>query len=165
MSTFAWNIKACFLVKKKRKMSSAEFLPWVLSVRCYTADMKYRYESQRRKTYILIYESNEDSNQPARSCSFISLRCPHQETVHPWLSKMRPVKILISLRIVWLFTGRTLPKVQLQTLRHISDVAVHRYIRKNYGAQRFSFVFDQYFTPPIPPYTSHLFLKLTFSLN
>ena len=24
--------------------------------------------------------------------------CPHKETLHPWLSKMRPVKILISLR-------------------------------------------------------------------
>ena len=27
-----------------------------------------------------------------------SLRCPHEETLHPWLSKMRPVKILIRLR-------------------------------------------------------------------
>ena len=28
-----------------------------------------------------------------------SLRCPHEETLHPYISKMRPVKILISLRI------------------------------------------------------------------
>ena len=27
-----------------------------------------------------------------------SLRCPHVETLHPWLSKMHPVKILIRLR-------------------------------------------------------------------
>ena len=27
-----------------------------------------------------------------------SLFCPHEETLHPWLSKMRPVKILIRLR-------------------------------------------------------------------
>ena len=27
-----------------------------------------------------------------------NLRCPHEETLHPWLSKMRPVKILIRLR-------------------------------------------------------------------
>ena len=26
------------------------------------------------------------------------LRCPHEETLHPWLSKMRPVKIPIRLR-------------------------------------------------------------------
>ena len=33
---------------------------------------------------------NEDSDQPAHQ----SLRCPHYETLHHWLSKMRPVKIL-----------------------------------------------------------------------
>ena len=27
-----------------------------------------------------------------------SLRCPHEETLHPWLSKICPVKILIRLR-------------------------------------------------------------------
>ena len=27
------------------------------------------------------------------------LRCPHEETLHPWLSKMRPVNILIRLRV------------------------------------------------------------------
>ena len=27
-----------------------------------------------------------------------SLRCPHEETLHPWLSKMRPVRILIRQR-------------------------------------------------------------------
>ena len=36
------------------------------------------------------------------ACSFAqsdqSLRCPHEETLHTWLSQMRPVKILISLR-------------------------------------------------------------------
>ena len=36
------------------------------------------------------------------TCAFAqcdqSLRCPHEETLHPWLFKMRPVKILIRLR-------------------------------------------------------------------
>ena len=40
---------------------------------------------------------NEDSNQPAHPRSLISLRWPHEETMHPWLSKMHPVKILIRL--------------------------------------------------------------------
>ena len=30
-------------------------------------------------------------------CSNQSLRCPHKDTLHPWLSKMRPVKIVIRL--------------------------------------------------------------------
>ena len=28
--------------------------------------------------------------------SDLSLHCPHKETLHPWLSKMRQVKILIK---------------------------------------------------------------------
>ena len=47
---------------------------------------------------LLICAPNDDSNQPAHSRSLISLRCPHEETLHPWLSKMRPVKTLIRLR-------------------------------------------------------------------
>ena len=33
-----------------------------------------------------------------------SIRCPHEETLHPWLSKMRPVKVLSdrNLRLVHL---------------------------------------------------------------
>ena len=39
----------------------------------------------------------------ASAPSHQSLRCPHEETLHPWTSKIRQVKILISLRIraVW----------------------------------------------------------------
>ena len=47
--------------------------------------------------------------------SDLSLRCPHDETLQPWLSKMRPVKILIRLRIC-IFAGRTCPKVSFVTL-------------------------------------------------
>ena len=44
--------------------------------------------------------SIENTNQPALPSS---LRCPHVETLHPRLSKVRPVKILIKLRecAVW----------------------------------------------------------------
>ena len=34
----------------------------------------------------------------ASSQSDQSLRCPHEETLHPWLSKLRMVKVLIRLR-------------------------------------------------------------------
>ena len=50
------------------------------------------------KTYLPTYAANEDSNQRAHPRSLISLRCPHEETLHSWLSKMRPVEILIRLR-------------------------------------------------------------------
>ena len=39
----------------------------------------------------------EDSIQPAHPRSLISLRCPHEEILHPLQSKMRTVKILIGL--------------------------------------------------------------------
>ena len=41
---------------------------------------------------------NEDSNQLGHLCSLISRRCPREEILHPYLSGMRPVKILIRLR-------------------------------------------------------------------
>ena len=44
-------------------------------------------EPQREKTHRLASTPNEDSNQPAHQHSLIS---PYK--VHPWLSKMCPVK-------------------------------------------------------------------------
>ena len=50
------------------------------------------------KTYFLTYALNESPNQPALLHNLISLHCPpHKETLHPWLSKMSSVKILIRL--------------------------------------------------------------------
>ena len=43
------------------------------------------------------------------------LRCPHEEALHPWLSEMRPVKILIRprmSRLIGIFAGRTCTKVR-----------------------------------------------------
>ena len=56
-------------------------------------------EPQRVKPYLLPRAPNEDSNQPAHPHSLISLHCPHEETLHPWLFKMRTMKILIRLRV------------------------------------------------------------------
>ena len=39
----------------------------------------------------------EDSNQPAHTRSLNSFHGPHEETFHPWLSEMHPVKIVIGL--------------------------------------------------------------------
>ena len=36
--------------------------------------------------------------RPTKTQISLRIRCPHGETLHPWLSKMRPVKILIRLR-------------------------------------------------------------------
>ena len=52
-----------------------------------------------------------------------NLRCPHKDTLHPWLSKLRQVKILIRLRecdsrsLIWIFTGRTCQQACFLTLR------------------------------------------------
>ena len=53
-------------------------------------------EGEHESTFLLTFASNEDSNQPAHP-SDQSLRCPMVKTLHPWLSKMCPVKILIGL--------------------------------------------------------------------
>ena len=54
------------------------------------------FELKREKKYLLTCAPNEDSKS-ARDQPDLGLRCPHEETLHPWLSKMRPVKILIRL--------------------------------------------------------------------
>ena len=53
---------------------------------------------QRVKTYLLTNAPNDGSNQLAHPLSDQSLHFPLAETLHPWLSKIRRVKILISLR-------------------------------------------------------------------
>ena len=55
-------------------------------------------EPQCEKTYLLTCAPNEDSKQPAHPCILISLRCPREKTLYPWVFEMRPEKILISLR-------------------------------------------------------------------
>ena len=55
--------------------------------------MLYPYEPLGEKTYLLTHALNVDSNKPVQSGQ--SLCCPHEETLHPWLTKMHPVNILI----------------------------------------------------------------------
>ena len=44
------------------------------------------YRSQREKTYFLICEPNDDSDQPAHPRSH---RCPHEETLNSLLSNIQ----------------------------------------------------------------------------
>ena len=55
------------------------------------------YQSQHEKTYPLICAANKDTSQPEHLQNQISLCCQQEETLHPWLSRMRLVKILIRL--------------------------------------------------------------------
>ena len=64
--------------------------------------------------------------QTKAACAFAqsdrSLRCSHDEHLHPLLFKMHPVKILITLwmhRLIWIFAGCTCLKVPFLTLRFI----------------------------------------------
>ena len=52
---------------------------------------------QREWTSLSTYTLNFDSNQPAYQRRLFRIRYPGEETWHPWLSKMCPVKILIRL--------------------------------------------------------------------
>ena len=57
------------------------------------------------ENYLLICAPKEDSSQPHQS-----LCCSREETLHTWLSKLRPVKMLIRLReckLTGIFAGRT----------------------------------------------------------
>ena len=51
-------------------------------------------EPQREKMYFLIRARNEDSSYSGYP---LSLRRPHEETLHLWLFKLGTVKILIRL--------------------------------------------------------------------
>ena len=47
-----------------------------------------------------------------------SLRCPHEETLHPWRTKLCLVKFNQTARkLIWIFAGRTFPKGRFLSLR------------------------------------------------
>ena len=56
--------------------------------------------------------------QQRPNSTLISLRCWHEETLHPCLSKMRPVKIQMR-SMIWIFAGRTCKKLHFRTSRII----------------------------------------------
>ena len=47
--------------------------------------------------YFLIFALNKLKSPCTSKQSYQSLHCQHEETLHPWLSKMHPVKILFRL--------------------------------------------------------------------
>ena len=93
-----------------------------------TADVIYM--SRKVRNVPLTCATNEDSNQPAHPRNLISLRCPHEGTSHPWLSKMFPVKILIRLRIR---AGWSEPCWTHMSEGTFSDVAAHICLDKKRG--------------------------------
>ena len=60
--------------------------------------LRQQTEAQHEKAYHLTCAPDEDAYQHEHPRSLISLCCPHKKSLHPWLSKMRPVNILIRLR-------------------------------------------------------------------
>ena len=65
-------------------------------------------------------DMRSDLNQPAHTCSLIRVIFDVEETLHPWISKICSMKILIRLhlhRLVWIFAGHTSPKVHFFMLR------------------------------------------------
>ena len=57
------------------------------------------YMSFKQRNCLWTCALYEDSNQPVHPQSDQTALSRHEETLHPWLSKMRPVKIQIRLRI------------------------------------------------------------------
>ena len=53
------------------------------------------FELQHDKTNKMTCAPNEDSVQPAQPRSLISLHCPHEEALGPWLFLERTAKTLI----------------------------------------------------------------------
>ena len=57
-----------------------------------------KYEPQRKKTYLDMCVHRRLKSSCASAQANLSLRWAHEETLHPWPSKMHSVKILIRLR-------------------------------------------------------------------
>ena len=85
---------------------------------------QHKFSSRNKKKIIILISSYLElcifhMSRSVRKCTFWhvhnsdqSLCCPHEKILHPWLSRMHPVKILIRMhRLIWVFTGHTCPKV------------------------------------------------------
>ena len=77
--------KVCVLVYKAERVNQFFTLPMIMLIT----------EPRREKTHLLISLLNEDLNQPAYLRSLIRIFVVRKKTLHPWLSKMCRVKILI----------------------------------------------------------------------
>ena len=109
---------------------------WVF-IRSASLEGMFSWRNKIIKTFLLktkcIIWSYVDMNGKVRKLTFRHVRptktqislhihqssicCPHKKILHPWLSKMCPVKILIRLRMHrQILAGRTSPKVCFLTL-------------------------------------------------
>ena len=80
---------------------------------------------------IFVMTDTERKSGPTSSRSLISLRCPHKESLKPWPSKKRPLKILISLTRI--LSGCTCPMVLRGGSRMISEgIRFHRITYSTY---------------------------------
>ena len=76
---------------------------------------------QQEKPYLLTSATNDDSNQRAFPQSLISFHFPQKETLHRWLSNMRPMKTFTRLHEC---TGLSESSVSLRMQRYVSDVHI-----------------------------------------
>ena len=82
----------------------------------------YRIEPQREETYPLDMCAQRKLKTACTSAQTDQcLRYPHEETLHPWLSKNEPCEesdqTARMRRLIWIFTRHTCPKVRFLTLR------------------------------------------------
>ena len=72
------------------------------------------------KKYLLTYAANEDKSACASLQSDQIFHCLHEETLYAWLSKHAPSEdsdqTAQTRSRIWIFTGRTYPKVRFLTL-------------------------------------------------
>ena len=68
-----------------------------LAANCHTGGKEKEHEPQHNKTNKMACAPSEDSDLPGHPNKLISLRCPSEEALGPWLSFQRTVKTLIRL--------------------------------------------------------------------
>ena len=103
-----WSGSALFVIKHVNFIKNPDQVIWLAGIRSGRGILIYSAWEGLNPIYIRIATWK---NVPSEMCaqwrlrsacasaqSAQSLRCQHIETLHPWLSKMRPVKIQISLR-------------------------------------------------------------------
>ena len=83
--------------KKKKKKKKKDFYNLWVNCPKGTSTISILWWSQRAETYLLTYTPTGLWSPCASAQSEQSLRCPYDEILRPWLSKMRPEKILIRL--------------------------------------------------------------------
>ena len=84
-----------------------------------------RYEPQHYKTNKMACAPSKDSDQPGHPPSLISLCCPHEETLGPYLPVERTAKTLIRL---WVCPGWSKSSLGTQSFCWFCHAVAHMYI-------------------------------------